>query len=129
MGLTPRKLGLRVFSAHNWKRSIFFCPTYHLAGKRWGRSLQKWHSLHFCTSTKTVAPEQCLRFLLFYKNLPFNEKNEAVHDVKSHLSIQTQEFLTQRGAHISFMLLSMERTILAKASLGLEKLYSFYPEV
>jgi len=61
--------------------------------------------------------------------LPFNEKNEAAHGVKSHLSIQTQRFLTQRGAHNSFMLVSMERITLAKASLGLEKLYSFYPEV
>lgn len=30
---TPMKWGLRVFSAHD-QRSIFFCPKFHLAGKR-----------------------------------------------------------------------------------------------
>lgn len=63
---TSMRLGLRVFSAHD-QRSIFLSPKYHLAGKRWGRGPQKWHTLHFCKIRGTWT--ECLNFLLFWWGL------------------------------------------------------------
>lgn len=87
---TPMKLGLRVFSAHD-QRSIFFCPKCHLAGKRWGRGPQTWHTLLFHRIRGTWT--ECLNFLLFFNgDFSVNEHNKAAHGVKSHLSTQRQVF-------------------------------------
>lgn len=124
---TPRSWGLECFQLITERET--FSSAQNITWLEGGEAgvCKSDHILHFCTSTKAVGLEQCLKFLLFYRNLLCNEKNEAAHGVKSHLSIQMQVFLTQHGAHNSFMLVSMERTTLAKASLGLEKIVFILP--
>lgn len=120
---TPMKLRLKSFQLVT-RKAFSYAQSITWLGRVEAGVCKSDTSYIFLHLSKIMGTSiQHLKFLLFYGEFSFNEKNKAAMVLKAICPHKHKVFLTQYGAYNSFIFATVERTHLSKASVGSEKLY------